>query len=162
MYFNAIQVSGTNSVIFHWFYWYKIFWFFFCRRDRGVTSPNVMITFETNSLKQNHTASAIIGETIFVFVVPSLLHFCGFISAVYFLRIADNEQLQNLVERVSWILNRFSTSVTHVNCSGFHIMSISQSTVLNALVLHFLRNHLDNFNGIMHRIRRSSFIRHWR
>lgn len=72
------------------------------RRDRGVASQNVMLTFETNFVTQNHTASAF-GETIFVFVVPSVLHFCGFLSAVYVLRIADNEQLQNLVERVSLI-----------------------------------------------------------
>ncbi|XP_037042344.1 uncharacterized protein LOC119078748 isoform X1 [Bradysia coprophila] len=66
------------------------------RRDRGVTTQNVMITFD-NYLNESHTT---FGETIFVFVVPSLLHFIGFISAVYVLRIADNEQLQNLVERV--------------------------------------------------------------
>lgn len=72
---------------------------FTCRRDRGVTSQNVMITFDTSHLSENRTASAF-GETIFVFVVPSLLHFIGFLSAIYVLRIADNEQLQNLVERV--------------------------------------------------------------
>lgn len=58
-----------------------------------------MITLDTSYLNQNRTASAF-GETIFVFVVPSFLHFVGFLSAVYVLRIADNEQLQNLVERV--------------------------------------------------------------
>lgn len=73
------------------------------RRDRGATVQNVMLTFESNSFNQNRTAASAIGETIFVFVVPSLLHFCGFLSAVYVLRIADNEQLQNLVERVSTI-----------------------------------------------------------
>ncbi|KAJ6649583.1 hypothetical protein Bhyg_04821 [Pseudolycoriella hygida] len=68
------------------------------RRDRGVTSQNVMTTFDANP-NANSTATTF-GETIFVFIVPSLLHFIGFLSAVYFLRIADNEQLQNLVERV--------------------------------------------------------------
>ncbi len=64
-----------------------------------------MITsFDPNNLNlnSNRTASAF-GETIFVFVVPSLLHFIGYISAIYVLRIADNEQLQNLVERVGSI-----------------------------------------------------------
>lgn len=68
------------------------------RRDRGVTTHNVLITFD-NYLNQSRTS---FGETIFVFVVPSVLHFVGFISAVYVLRIADNEQLQNLVERVRY------------------------------------------------------------
>lgn len=40
------------------------------------------------------------GETIFVYGVSSVLHFFGFLSAIYVFRIADNEQLQNLVERV--------------------------------------------------------------
>lgn len=71
--------------------------FLLCRRDRGVTTQNVVITYD-NYLNQSRTA---FGETIFVFVVPSLLHFAGFLSAVYVLRIVDNEQLQNLVERVS-------------------------------------------------------------
>lgn len=40
------------------------------------------------------------GETIFVYGVSSALHFCGFLMAMYVFRIADSEQLQNLVERV--------------------------------------------------------------
>lgn len=40
------------------------------------------------------------GETIFVYGISSILHFCGFLAAMYVFRISDNEQLQNLVERV--------------------------------------------------------------
>lgn len=40
------------------------------------------------------------GETTFVYAAPALLHLLGFFTAVYVFRIADNEQLQNLVERV--------------------------------------------------------------
>lgn len=45
------------------------------------------------------------GETIFVYGVSSLLHFAGFLAAIYVFRIADNEQLQNLVERVFILCN---------------------------------------------------------
>lgn len=45
------------------------------------------------------------GETIFIYGFSSILHFSGFLSAVYIFRIADNEQLQNLVERVFLLCN---------------------------------------------------------
>lgn len=45
--------------------------------------------------------AVVVGENIFVYVVPSLLHFCGFVTALYAFRFVDNEHLQNLVERVS-------------------------------------------------------------
>lgn len=35
-----------------------------------------------------------------LFLSTGILHFLGFLSAMYVFRIADNEQLQNLVERV--------------------------------------------------------------
>lgn len=83
-----------------------------------------MVTFDTNYLNQNRTASAF-GETIFVFVVPSLLHFVGFLSAVYVLRIADNEQLQNLVERVGETFPQYNFGGINSEFfdSGFHIVS---------------------------------------
>uniref|UniRef100_A0A1S4H5A1 Gustatory receptor n=2 Tax=gambiae species complex TaxID=44542 RepID=A0A1S4H5A1_ANOGA len=40
------------------------------------------------------------GEAIFIYLVPALLHLNGFILAVFIYRFADNEQLQNLIERV--------------------------------------------------------------
>lgn len=44
--------------------------------------------------------SVFYGETIFAYIVSSSVHFFGFLCALYVFRIADNEQLQNLVERV--------------------------------------------------------------
>lgn len=73
------------------------------RRDRGFTNTTFPYTriFETTNL---YSFSIFYGETIFAHIVSSLLHFFGFLSALYVFRIADNEQLQNLVERV-FILN---------------------------------------------------------
>lgn len=69
------------------------------RRDRGFTNttypPREPIAFYTP-----HEITVYYGETIFVYGVSSVLHFFGFLSAMYVFRIADNEQLQNLVERV--------------------------------------------------------------
>lgn len=53
------------------------------------------------------------GETTFVYAAPAILHLLGFFTAVYVFRIADNEQLQNLVERVHvffWLLNSETNS----------------------------------------------------
>lgn len=119
-----------------------------------------MITFDSSNSNQNRTASAF-GETIFVFVVPSLLHFIGFLSAIYVLRIADNEQLQNLVERVSiTFVDLISVIWMKISYSGFYIVSASEPTVPNALVLHCVRNDLVDTNGIMYRFRWKSLI--WR
>lgn len=41
-----------------------------------------------------------LGETLFVYVVPAVLHACGFALALCALRLVDKEHLQNLVERV--------------------------------------------------------------
>uniref|UniRef100_A0A182Q439 Gustatory receptor n=1 Tax=Anopheles farauti TaxID=69004 RepID=A0A182Q439_9DIPT len=40
------------------------------------------------------------GEAMFIYLIPALLHLNGFVLAVFIYRFADNEQLQNLVERV--------------------------------------------------------------
>lgn len=37
---------------------------------------------------------------MFIYVAPALLHLTGFLTAVFVYRIADNEQLQSLIERV--------------------------------------------------------------
>lgn len=63
------------------------------------------------------------GETIFAYIVSSLMHFFGFLSALYVFRIADNEQLQNLVERVFILYNvpkkLFYVLWYHVFCGFF-------------------------------------------
>jgi len=111
-----------------------------------------MVTFD-NYFNQSRTA---FGETIFVFVVPSVLHFVGFLTAVYVLRIADNEQLQNLVERVSASITNLC-SVKHRHHSGVHIVSTSQPAVFNALVLHCLWTDLVDVDGVVHRFCGKSF-----
>ncbi|XP_055621557.1 uncharacterized protein LOC129765355 isoform X2 [Toxorhynchites rutilus septentrionalis] len=40
------------------------------------------------------------GKVMFIYVIPALLHFVGYVSAVYIYRFADHEKLQCLVERV--------------------------------------------------------------
>lgn len=50
---------------------------------------------------QHYKPSIVIGETTFVYVIPSVIHFCGFLASIYMFRIVDNEHLQNLVERAS-------------------------------------------------------------
>lgn len=45
------------------------------------------------------------GESFFVYGISSILHFLGFMSAMYVFRFADNEQLQSLAERVFLIIN---------------------------------------------------------
>lgn len=77
--------------------WENIFFF---SRDRGFTNttyPPVEPPFEFYTPRE---VTVYYGETIFVYGVSSVLHFFGFLSAMYVFRIADNEQLQNLVERV--------------------------------------------------------------
>lgn len=71
-----------------------------CSRDRGFTNttyPPIDPPFELYTPRE---VTVYYGETIFVYGVSSVLHFLGFLSAMYVFRIADNEQLQNLVERV--------------------------------------------------------------
>lgn len=40
------------------------------------------------------------GEIIFIYFIPALLHLGGFATGVYVYRIADNELLQSLIERI--------------------------------------------------------------
>lgn len=80
------------------------------RRDRGTVSniTDIVATAAGTSnqmilLLNNFGAykpAIVIGETTFVYAIPSLIHLSGFLMAVYVYRVADNEYLQNLVERV--------------------------------------------------------------
>lgn len=73
-------------------------------RDRGFTNT----TWPLDSplvFSSPREVTVYYGETIFVYGVSSLLHFGGFLTAIYVFRIADNEQLQNLVERVFILCN---------------------------------------------------------
>lgn len=78
------------------------------RRDRGFSYNKNNGTL----LKMNHTYEEMnvaierygeilqYGKSIFIFAIPSLLHLLGFLTAIYVFRVAENEQLQSLVERV--------------------------------------------------------------
>lgn len=87
------------------------------RRDRGIANANYFAVYKNNSndydgppfsvvhtqqfvAAQYYRPIAVVGDTIFVYIVPGVLHFCGFTSALYAFRVVDNEHLQNLVERV--------------------------------------------------------------
>lgn len=80
------------------------------RRDRGTVSnitdiaaPPVGTSNQMYLLLNDFGAykpAIVIGETTFVYAIPSLIHLSGFLMAVYVYRVADNEYLQNLVERV--------------------------------------------------------------
>lgn len=79
----------------------------FCRRDRASVSTDFTQIPNTNHqmyMVHHIKGSLILGEKLFAFVIPGILHFCGFIVAIYVFRVKDNEHLQNLVERVKFIL----------------------------------------------------------
>lgn len=52
-----------------------------------------------------HEVTIYYGESVFVYGVSSVLHFAGFITAMYVFRFGDSEQLQSLVERVFLMIN---------------------------------------------------------
>lgn len=74
------------------------------RRDRGFTNTTYPQK-PTILFNSTHEMTVYYGESIFVYGISSLLHFFGFLTAMYVFRIADNEQLQNLVERVFILCN---------------------------------------------------------
>lgn len=73
------------------------------------------------------------GETIFVYGVSSGLHFLGYLAALYVFRIAENEQLQSLVERVfilSNVPNKLISALwTHIAC-GFVWLSMMTTYII--------------------------------
>lgn len=69
-------------------------------RDRGFTNTTYPPSEPPIEFYTPREVTVYYGETIFVYGVSSVLHFLGFLSSMYVFRIADNEQLQNLVERV--------------------------------------------------------------
>lgn len=105
------------------------------RHDRGFTNTTYPpiespLTVEFYTPRQ---VTVYYGETIFVYGVSNLLHFCGFLTSIYVFRIADNEQLQNLVERV-FILHNIPNKLifnlwSHLAC-GFVWLSIMTSYLI--------------------------------
>lgn len=70
------------------------------RRDRGFCYKLVPLAL-TSSLEYDAYKQVCYGNVAFTYIGPSVLHFTGFLYALYLFRISDNEQLQNLMERVS-------------------------------------------------------------
>ncbi|XP_045459319.1 uncharacterized protein LOC123669773 [Melitaea cinxia] len=69
------------------------------RRDRGFCYKLIPLAL-TSSLEYDAYKQVCYGNVAFTYIGPSILHFLGFFYALYLFRIADNEQLQNLMERV--------------------------------------------------------------
>ncbi|XP_068621517.1 uncharacterized protein GrlHz [Battus philenor] len=69
------------------------------RRDRGFCYKLVPLAL-TSSLEYDTYKQICYGNVTLTYVGPSILHFAGFLYALYLFRISDNEQLQNLMERV--------------------------------------------------------------
>lgn len=74
----------------------------FCirRRDRGFFYRNSLISMSFEDTPDNYEKICY-GNPTFNYYIPSILHFIGYIYAIYLFKISDNEQLQNLMERVS-------------------------------------------------------------
>ncbi|XP_041978163.1 nucleolar protein 10 [Aricia agestis] len=69
------------------------------RRDRGLCYKLVPLALQS-SLDYDTYKQVCYGNVVFTYIGPSVLHFTGFLYALYLFRVADNEQLQNLMERV--------------------------------------------------------------
>lgn len=67
------------------------------RGDRGFCSDKK----ETSNLTSFHLLMLHNwGEILFGYIIPNVLHLMGFITAIFVFKVIDNEQLQNLIERV--------------------------------------------------------------
>ncbi|XP_045542672.1 uncharacterized protein LOC123723588 [Papilio machaon] len=69
------------------------------RRDRGFCYKLVPLAM-TSSLEYDTYKQICYGNVTLTYIGPSVLHYIGFLYALYLFRISDNEQLQNLMERV--------------------------------------------------------------
>ncbi|PZC78778.1 hypothetical protein B5X24_HaOG217104 [Helicoverpa armigera] len=76
------------------------------RRDRGFCYKLVPLAL-TSTLEYDNYKQVCYGNVIFTYIGPSILHYVGFLYALYLFRISDNEQLQNLMERV-FLLSSYS------------------------------------------------------
>lgn len=75
------------------------------RRDRGFCY-NLVPLARTSSIEYENYIQICYGSVTFSYIGPSILHFIGFLYALYLFRISDTEQLQNLMERV-FLLSSF-------------------------------------------------------
>ncbi|XP_053966859.1 uncharacterized protein LOC128868605 isoform X1 [Anastrepha ludens] len=65
------------------------------RGDRGFIAHDQDLIIDPNS-----NATYTVGQLLFGHIFPNTLDFCSFVSAVMVFKILDQEQLQNLIERV--------------------------------------------------------------
>uniref|UniRef100_A0A336M496 CSON004645 protein n=1 Tax=Culicoides sonorensis TaxID=179676 RepID=A0A336M496_CULSO len=72
------------------------------RRDRGFVAevPSQYNDISEDFYYYQYRKYFETGEIVFTYIIPSLLHLSGFLAAIYVYRIADNELLQSLIERV--------------------------------------------------------------
>lgn len=77
------------------------------RRDRGFVSdvPSRYSANNDDFYYFQYKKYFETGEIVFTYVIPSILHLSGFLAAIYVYRIADNELLQSLIERVFILSN---------------------------------------------------------
>lgn len=101
----------------------------------------------------------IVGETTFVYVIPGIIHFCAYILALYVYRFADNEHLQNLVERVADTDSILIHIADSNNLAGFHIVLSSNQAAIGTLVLYFVWPCLAGTNDHMYYLPRNAFAR---
>ncbi|CAH0404795.1 unnamed protein product [Chilo suppressalis] len=69
------------------------------RRDRSFCYKLVPLAL-SSPLEYDTYKQVCYGNVTLVYIGPSVLHFLGFAYALYLFRVSDNEQLQNLMERV--------------------------------------------------------------
>ncbi|KAL0272906.1 UNVERIFIED_CONTAM: hypothetical protein PYX00_005720 [Menopon gallinae] len=62
------------------------------RRDRGFC-------YKPDTKEFNNHTRICFGNAVYSYLIPSLLHFSGFLYALYLFRIKESEQLENLMER---------------------------------------------------------------
>ncbi|XP_059049793.1 uncharacterized protein LOC131844834 isoform X2 [Achroia grisella] len=97
----AICVSHFHSaqVAVYMFLGYILQYMSCFRRDRGFCYKLVPLAL-VSPLEYETYKEVCYGNIVFTYIGPSILHFIGFLYALYLFRISDNEQLQNLMERV--------------------------------------------------------------
>lgn len=71
------------------------------RRDRGFCYKLLPLELqrEPDISEEDSNEPVCLGNVIFSYIIPSLLHLIAYLYTVYLFRIKENEQLQNLMER---------------------------------------------------------------
>lgn len=107
---HRIQVRGVLTFLFEFPDFNN-----FCRRDRGFVAevPSRYGATNDDFYYYQYKKYFETGEIVFTYIIPSILHLSGFLAAIYVYRIADNELLQSLIERVFILSNTPRHLVIH-------------------------------------------------